>query len=194
MIRINLLPREDVPVQRSLKLPELGTFAPLVLVVVAVGAMAVMGLYQNQKAASLRETIALEEAESRRLAPEIAKIKRLDEQRSSLNQRLEVISTLDRDRYFRIHLLDEINRALPDHVWLERCEDEGGDIYALEGVTFSNFQVSDLMRNLDRSPWFDQVTLQVAEKGTIEEVDVVKFKIAAQASRAGATVAQGGSS
>ena len=194
MIRINLLPREDVPVQRSLKLPELSTFAPLVLVVVAVGAMAVMGLYQNQKAASLRETIALEEAESRRLAPEIAKIKRLDEQRASLNQRLEVISTLDRDRYFRIRLLDEINRALPDHVWLERCEDEGGDHYALEGVTFSNFQVSDLMANLDRSPWFGQVTLQVAEKGTIEEVNVVKFKIAAQAVRAGEVVAQGGSS
>jgi type IV pilus assembly protein PilN len=192
MIRINLLPREDVPAQRSLKLPELSNFAPLVLVVVAVGAIAVMSLYQGQKIGSLRETIAAEEAESRRLAPEIAKIKRLDQQRASLNRRLEVISELDRDRYYRIHLLDELNRAMPDHAWLERFEDQGGDRYALEGVTFSNFQVSDLMQNLDRSPWFGQVTLEVAEKGTIDEVTVVKFKISAQAVRAATSVAQGG--
>ena len=192
MIRINLLPREDVPAQRSVKLPELSTFAPLVLVVIAVGVMGVLGLYQNQKVASLKETIAAEEAESRRLAPEIAKIKRLDEQRASLNQRLEVISALDRDRYFRIHLLDEINRALPEHMWLERCEDQGGDRYALEGVTFSNFQVSDLLQNLHRSPWFATVDLQIAEKGTIDKVDVVKFKISAQAVRAAAGAAQGG--
>ena len=187
-------PREDVPTQRNLKLPQLSTFAPLVLVVVAVGAMGVLGLYQGQKIASLEETIAAEEAESRRLAPEIAKIKRLDEQRASLNRRLEVIDTLDRDRYFRIHLLDELNRSLPEHCWLERYEDQGGDRYAIEGVTFSNFQVSDLMQSLDRSPWFGQVTLEVAEKGTIEDVTVIKFKIAAQAVRAGGAVAQGGQS
>ena len=148
MIRINLLPREDVPVQRTLKLPDLGSFAPLVLVVVAVGVVVILGLYQGQKIANLEQTIAEEEAESRRLAPEIAKIKRLDQQRQSLNQRLEVISNLDRDRYFRVHLLDELNRALPDHLWIERFEDQGGDLYAMEGVTFSNFLVSDLLQAL----------------------------------------------
>ena len=90
MIRINLLPREDVPVQRTWSLPDLSTFAPLVLVIVAIGVMTILGLYQGQKIANLNQTIAEEEAESRRLAPEIAKIKRLDEQRESLNQRLEV--------------------------------------------------------------------------------------------------------
>lgn len=192
MIRINLLPREEVPKQRNLKLPELSTFAPLALVVVAVGAMAVLGLYQGQKIKSLEQTIAAEEAESRRLAPEIAKIKRLDEQRASLNQRLSVIGELDRDRYFRVHLLDEVNRALPEHLWLTRCEDRGGDLYAFEGVTFSNFLVSDFMQNLDRSPYFSRLNLEVAERGAIDEVTVVKFKLQAQASRSPERPAQGG--
>ncbi len=192
MIRINLLPREDVPVQRNLSLPDLSTFAPLVLVVVAVGMVSILGLYQGQKISNLEQTIAAEEAESRRLAPEIAKIKRLDQQRQSLNQRLEVIGTLDRDRYFRVHLLDEINRALPDHLWLERCEDEGGDNYAMEGVTFSNFLVSDLLQNLDHSPYFTNVVLEIAEKGLIDKVNVVKFKIKARAVRQPAGVAYGG--
>lgn len=192
MIRINLLPREDVPVQRNLTLPDLSSFAPLVLIVVAVGLVSILGLYQSQKISNLEQTIAAEEAESRRLAPEIAKIKRLDQQRQSLNQRLEVIGTLDRDRYFRVHLLDEINRSLPDHLWLERCEDEGGDRYAMEGVTFSNFLVSDLLQNLDRSPYFTDVVLEVAEKGLIDKVNVVKFKIKARAVRSGAGMAYGG--
>lgn len=192
MIRINLLPREDMPTQRSIKLPELSTFAPLVLVVVAIGAVAVMGLYQGRQISALEQTIAAEEAESRRLAPEIAKIKRLDEQRQSLNERLGVIDTLDRDRYFRVHLMDEVNRALPRHLWLERFEDQGGDLYAFEGVTFSNFLVSDLLQNLDRSPWFEGVVLEIAEKGVIEDVDVVKFKIKARAVRQPVDVAYGG--
>lgn len=183
MIRINLLPRDEAPKQRNLKLPDLGTFAPLVLIIVAVGVLATLGIYQGQKIAHLNEEIATAEAESRRLAPEIAKIKRLDEQRSNLNQRLEVIGTLDRDRYFRVHLLDELNRALPEHLWLTRWEETGGDAYALEGVTFSNFLVSDLMQNLDRSPYFANVNLLIAEKGKIEDVNVVKFKIQTRAVR-----------
>lgn len=192
MIRINLLPREEVPKQRQLKLPELSHFAPLVLVVVALGAMTVLGLYQGQKMKALEETIAAEEAESRRLAPEIAKIKRLDEQRASLNQRLTVIGELDRDRYFRVHLLDELNRALPEHLWLTRCEDRGGDLYDLEGVTFSNFLVSDFLQNLARSPYFTAMNLEVAERGAIDQVNVVKFKMQAQALRSPENPAQGG--
>jgi type IV pilus assembly protein PilN len=192
MIRINLLPREDVPSQRSWKLPEISSFAPLVLVVIAVGVLAILGLYQGQKVANLEDVIAQAETESRRLAPEIAKIKRLDQQRSSLNQRLEVIATLDRDRYFRVHLLDELNRALPEHLWLARWEDVGGDQYALEGVTFSNFLISDLLQNLNRSPFFAGVDLQIAERGKIEDVNVVKFRIQTRAVRAGAAAAYGG--
>jgi type IV pilus assembly protein PilN len=192
MIRINLLPRDEVQVKRNLALPELSTFAPLILVVVAIGVMTVLGLYQGQKIANLEQTIAAEEAESRRLAPEIAKIKRLDEQRSSLNQRLEVISALDRDRYFRVHVLDEVNRALPDHLWLTRFEETGGDVYTMEGVTFSNFLVSDLLQNLDRSPYFNGVDLQITEKGLIEDVNVVKFELQARAVRPAAGAGYGG--
>jgi len=192
MIRINLLPREDVPTQRNLKLPDLSTFAPLVLVVIAVGVMGTLGLYQGQKMATLESSIEIAEAESRRLAPEIAKIKRLDQQRSSLNQRLEMISALDRDRYFRVHIMDELNRALPEHLWVTRWEDVGGDSYALEGVTFSNFLVSDLLQNLDRSPYFTGVDLQIAEKGKIEDVNVIKFKIQTRAVRPHTAAIHGG--
>ncbi len=183
MIRINLLPREELPKQRNIKLPQVGAFAPLVIVLVAVLAISGAYFHQSKQISALNVTIAEEEAESRRLAPEIAKIKRLNKQRKDLNDRLDVITELDRDRYFRVHLMDELNRSLPEHMWLTRFEDVGGDSYQVEGVTFSNFLISDFLQSVTNSPWFAAVDLTVAEKGAIGDVQVIKFKARARAIR-----------
>ncbi len=183
MIRINLLPREELPKQRSIKLPQVGAFAPLAMVLVAVVVITASYFHQSKQISALNVTIAEEEAESRRLAPEIAKIKRLNKQRKDLNDRLDVITDLDRDRYFRVHLMDELNRSLPEHMWLTRFEDIGGDSYQVEGVTFSNFLISDFLQSVTNSPWFAAVDLTVAEKGAIGDVQVIKFKARATAVR-----------
>ncbi len=183
MIRINLLPRDEQPKQRSLKIPQVGAFAPVALILVAAVVITGAHFHQAKEIAALQETIAEEEAESRRLAPEIAKIKRLNKQRKDLNDRLDVITELDRDRYFRVHLMDELNRSLPDHMWLTRFEDIGGDSYQVEGVTFSNFLISDFLQSITSSPWFASVDLTVAEKGEIGDVQVIKFKARASAVR-----------
>lgn len=187
MIRINLLPRDEQPVQRSFALPKVGAFAPLVLVLLAAATVGTAHFYQSQQLSTLRTTIAQEEEESRRLAPEIAKIKRLNQQRQDLNDRLDVITRLDSDRYFRVHLLDELNRALPGYMWVTRFEDTGADNYAIEGVTFSNFLVSDFLQNVAESPYFAGIDLLVTEKGNINDVQVVKFKARARAVRKAAT-------
>lgn len=107
MIRINLLPREDQPAKARLALPHLGALAPLALLLVAAGGVGGAYYYQSQQISSLETVIAAEEAETRQLAPEIAKIQRLNQQRKDLNDRLDVITRLDADRYFRVHLMDE---------------------------------------------------------------------------------------
>lgn len=183
MIRINLLPRNEQPKQRSLKIPQVGAFAPVAIVLVAAVVIAGAHFHQAKQIIALNETIAEEEAESRRLAPEIAKIKRLNKQRKDLNDRLDVITDLDRDRYFRVHLMDELNRSLPDHMWLTRFEDVGGDSYQVEGVTFSNFLISDFMQSITNSAYFTSVDLTVSEKGEIGDVEVIKFKARARATR-----------
>jgi type IV pilus assembly protein PilN len=183
MIRINLLPRDEMPAKSRLALPNVGAFAPLALIFVAALAIGGAHYYQSQQISALNSVIAEEEAETRRLAPEIAKIKRLNQQRKDLNDRLDVITRLDSDRYFRVHLLDELNRSMPDHMWLTRFEDIGADQYAVEGVTFSNYLVSDFLQNVTNSPYFAGVNLLVAEKGEIEDVKVVKFKAQAKAVR-----------
>ncbi|MCB1181972.1 PilN domain-containing protein [bacterium] len=183
MIRINLLPRDEMPAPSRMALPNVAAFAPLVLVFVAALGIAGAHWHQAQQMSALETTIAEEEAETRRLAPEIAKIKRLNQQRKDLNDRLDVITRLDSDRYFRVHLMDELNKSMPQHMWLTRLEDIGADKYAVEGVTFSNFLISDFLQNVTNSPYFAAVDLLVAEKGEIENVKVIKFKAQAKAVR-----------
>ena len=183
MIRINLLPQDEAPSQRTFNLPKVGSVVPLVAVIAVVAGLALAFTYQSRRIADLGTTIAGEEAEARRLAPEIAKVQSLNRERDEVNRRLDVITQLDRDRYFRVHLLDELNRALPQHMWLTVIEEQGGNRFAVEGVTFSNFLVSDILQNLSRSPYITSVDLVVAEKGLINDVPVVKFKATATATR-----------
>ncbi len=183
MIRINLLPREDQPAKARLAIPQLGALAPLALVLVVAAGVGGAWYYQTQQIKALQSMITAEEKETRQLAPEIAKIQRLNQQRKDLNDRLDVITRLDADRYFRVHLMDELNRSLPEHMWLTRFEDKGSDEYTVEGVTFSNFLVSDFLQNVTESPYFDSISLLVAEKGEIDKVRVVKFKAQAKAVR-----------
>ncbi len=189
MIKINLLPQEEAPAPRTFHLPKVGSVVPLVAVLVVLGGIGLAYTYQARRVVALKATIASEEAESRRLAPEIAKIQSLNKERDEVNRRLDVITQLDRDRYFRVHLMDEINRALPANMWLTKLEETAPNKFAMEGVTFSNFLVSDALQNLTRSPFISAVDLVVAEKGLIEKVPVVKFKATATTTRAATSVA-----
>jgi hypothetical protein len=60
MIRINLLPQEETPRQRTVRLPHVGSVVPLVLVIAVVAGLGLTYTYQNRRATELRDTIARE--------------------------------------------------------------------------------------------------------------------------------------
>ena len=76
--------------------------------------------------------------------------------------------------------MDELARCLPDHLWLNSATQDAATSLNLEGVTFSNLVVSDFMSRLERSSMFANVNLEVAERGNIQEKDVVKFRVTCQ--------------
>src|SRR4030095_13229012 len=127
--------------------------------------------------ASLKASIADVEAQSRALAPQIEKVNRLAQERAELDLRLGIRSKLKKGRTQSVRLMDELARCVPDHLWLTLAQQDAGDKLTLEGVTYSNLVVSDLMSRLERSPLFATVELGVAEKGQVSAKDVVKFKV-----------------
>ena len=150
MIRINLLPREDTPRQINFKMPDLGTYAPSACRSRSLVVCVVVFFVQQGSIRSLEAEVAEAKQESEELAPQIARIKQLQREREQLDQRLDVITRLDEDRYFRVHLMSEIARRMPENCWLTALREVSPTEFEIEGITFSNFVVADFLRDLDR--------------------------------------------
>ena len=75
---------------------------------------------QRIKIAGLREDIARAEGESRRLKPQIEKIRSLEKERGEVKQRLVTVQGLVRDRYLPVQVMDELATATPEHLWLTK--------------------------------------------------------------------------
>ena len=180
MIRINLLPREDAPRQINFKMPAIGAFVPFVIFgAVAVACVGVFFVQQGS-IAGLQDQVAKAKQESQALAPQIARIKQLQREREQLDQRLDVITNLDEERYFRVHLLSEIARRMPENCWLNAVRETSPTQVEIEGTTFSNFIVADFLRDLQASEYYHALDLVQIERGTIEDVTVLNFVISAE--------------
>lgn len=180
MIRINLLPSEERSSRRTISLPTISGGAVLWAgVAVAVYASAITGVsvLQGRTINDYNKKIEVAKEESARLAPQLAKIRKLTKEREEVNKRLNIIASLDRDRYQRVQMMNELSTRLPQNLWLTNVVESGGNRVSIEGVTFSNFIIADLMTDLEESDLFAEVSLKIAEEGEIEEYKVLKFTL-----------------
>jgi Tfp pilus assembly protein PilN len=183
MIRINLMPFEERG--QKARRPQAarksgGPGAILMpLAVIAFVLVLIVGTIVQQQAQVhlLASEVARIEQESKALAPQIAMVDRLAHERSDLDLRLSLIDQLSRGRFDSVRLMDELDRSIPEHMWLTSLIPNGGDQMSVEGVTFSNLIIADLMIRLDRSPLFSNVALGSATHGAMAEHDVVQFKL-----------------
>jgi type IV pilus assembly protein PilN len=180
MIRINLLPREARQARRSFTLPKMDAIVPIVALVGVAALFGAFSVIQALQVSRLKDDIARARVEAEKLRPQIQTIQELTLKREELTRRLNVISSLDKSRLWRVKLVDELSRCVPDHLWLASYEEVGTDQVKIDGVTFSNLLVADFMSRLEASPLYGQVDLIVAEKGTIDQRSVVKFTVTAK--------------
>lgn len=179
MIRINLLPREDRQVRRSFQLPKVGAIMPVLVLLLVAALFTAFSVVQAMQVGRLKADIARAEREMETLRPQIQMIQELTQKREELTRRLNVITELDKTRLWRVRLVDELSKCIPQHLWLVSYQETGPLQVEVEGVTFSNLLVADFMSRMEASPLYGSVDLIVAEKGTIDTRSVVKFKITA---------------
>lgn len=181
MIRVNLLPREEKAKRKSSSAPVDLKIGDMVLPAIVLGAAALVitGSTMSQRArqAGLEKSIQQVDAESRALAPQIARVNQLAQERAELDLRMGIISKLEKGRTQSVRLMDELARCVPDHLWLTGVSQDAGNHLQLEGVTYSNLVVSDFMSRIERSPMFSNVELAVAERGQVTDKSVVKFSV-----------------
>ena len=181
MIRVNLLPREEKAKRKSASAPVDLKVGDMVLPAIVVGAAALViagsAMSQRTRQAGLEKSIQQVDSESRALAPQIARVNQLAQERAELDLRMGIISKLEKGRTQSVRLMDELARCVPDHLWLTGVSQDAGNHLQLEGVTYSNLVVSDFMSRIERSPMFSNVELAVAERGQVTDKSVVKFQV-----------------
>lgn len=94
-----------------------------------------------------------------KLDQQIKEIQELEKQRTELIARMKVIQDLQGNRPSVVHVFDQLVRTLPDGVYYTSVTRKGDDL-TINGVAENNNQISNLMRNLANSPWFEAPNLK----------------------------------
>lgn len=155
MANINLLPWREERRQELKKefLVVLAAVAVAALLLVFVINRAFNGAidYQEDRNAYLQSQIS-------ELDRQVAEIRELETKRRELLDRMKIIQDLQGTRPLIVRVFDELVRTLPDGVFYQSLAREGIRV-DFTGIAESNTRVSSLMRQLDRSEWFENPNL-----------------------------------
>ncbi len=178
MISVNLLPKEERSEERQLvTAPRKQFLLPLGIIVATVVPILLLGFLQAAKIQGLRGDIQVAEQESQRLKPQIEKINQLMVAREELNLRLNLVGELNRARTLPVQVLDELALQLPGHLWMTKLTQSGPAGLTLEGMTFSNLVIADLMARLETTDLYADIGLTKAERKVMGEDKVVAFTL-----------------
>lgn len=155
MIRVNLLPHRQI--RREARQREFGLMAAFSAIVASV--IIFMGwTYINSQIDAQAERNGRLDAAIVKLDREIADIKDLKDQISTMLDRKQVVENLQTNRSQAVVVLDELSRQLPEGMYLKSIKQQG-NVISIEGVADTNARVATLVRNLSVSNWMESPTL-----------------------------------
>jgi type IV pilus assembly protein PilN len=192
MIRINLLgvPRPSVRKASSFTLldpSQRATFA--CCVIFGATALGVGGWYWSltSKAAALDIEISAARAEVTRLNKVLAEVKRAEDRRGQLQQRVAIIEELRRGQGVPVQMLDHVSRSMPEFLWLTALEQKADDV-TIEGRTTTLISLADFVTNLGTNKLvekpIDIINSQVEQTGgPTQTEELIKFSVKAPLSK-----------
>lgn len=160
MIRINLLPVRAAQKKEAIR----GQLAVLVLSMLAT-ALACGGVYATMlmQINSEKDIKAEKETELLRLKKTIGEVDHFKKLQSELQEKLSILDKLKQGKTGPVRLLDSLSSALPEKLWLTSFKEMAGKV-TIGGLGMSEESVAEFMRNLEESPAFRNVELQVTEQ------------------------------
>ena len=159
MARINLLPWRAE--RRKARQKEFAGMLAMAALGGVLAAFLIVTLY-NGRISSQNSRNEYLKGEIAKVDAQIKEIDALDQKKSKLLARKEVIEQLQSNRSQMVHLFDSLVRTIPDGVTLTAIKQEG-DILTLNGRSQSNARVSTYMRNLEGSGWMTNPDLNIIE-------------------------------
>ena len=155
MIKINLLPvREE---RRRLGARQEMMFFALVMVLVCIG-LFYWWSTTSRKIKDLNRQIVQVEQDIQRLDKIVKEVEKFKADKKVLEGKITVLDQLKTFRQVQVHYMDELNKALPEQVWLEYYQQKGESL-SLRGKSLSTDDIASFMRNLEASAYFQDIRL-----------------------------------
>lgn len=176
MARINLLPwREELRKQRQQEfIAAIGGGILMTCLILLAIYLYIEGLkdYQTQRNTLLKNEIAM-------LDKKIEEIKEIEEKKSKLLTKIEVIQQLQESRPEIVHLFDELAKITPEGIFLTKFDQVGSSLN-FEGKAESNARVSAYMRGVEHSSWLNTPVLTIIKGDGDKSEGLDDFKMTAK--------------
>jgi len=182
MIRINLFKPEKKEIRRAPDAPSpqfkekksqplFGLIFLLLIVVVIAG-------YLWQRKTFIEEQDLLEKAqvEKRELQDVLVKLDQLEQQKTILERKMNLINQLKARQGIAVKIMDELSKQIPDWVWLTEVSYNGQSV-KLKGKAFSNNLIADYIYNLEESPYFSGVNLVSSTQRRVKNNEYLEFSM-----------------
>lgn len=149
--------------------------------------------YQQSTAAALDEQQRVAVQDSARYSAVLAQRRAAESQRDSILRQIAVIRAIDGDRFVWPHILDELARALPTYTWLSSVVQSSSaapvtpeqaaagaaprlDVRVI-AYTADIQAVTIFMRQLEASPFFENIILGSTEVAVTDGKEVTQFTV-----------------
>jgi len=175
MARINLLPwREERREERRKRFL-------VVLAAVVLGSAGALLVLNQVIGSAIERQIARNDYIGRQIAMVDERIKQISDlkvRRQQLVERMHIIQDLQGNRPISGRIFDQLARTLPDGVYFTEVKMMGKTL-SITGAAQSNNRVSDLMRNLEASDWFDAPSLAEVKttSGQLDQANVFQLTV-----------------
>ena len=173
MIRINLLGVErPKKVRKTSSFMDAGQRTTFLCVgIFGLTAVGIGAWYWEltREASSMATQVSVAQAEVARLNKVLAEVKRAEDRRAQLQQRVAIIEDLRRGQSVPVQMLDHVSRSLPDALWLTSLEQKS-DAVTIEGQTTTLISLADFVANLGTN------------KLVAKPIDIIDSKVEASSS------------
>lgn len=169
MIRINLISegRKKAPVRSArlrafnISAQNIAVFCVISFFLLAVLAYGGYWFYMNRQLARQQAEIEELKATVAELEEIIKEVERFEKRKVELQHKIDVITDLRNNQRGPVHIMDQVSRALPDFLWLDRME-LTASLVNIQGKAFTTSSVANFIENLDGVKEFQEPVLKNA--------------------------------
>lgn len=180
MIRINLLGDEarDSNSAQGIIVAYVASLVGLVLLCVY------LNISVNGEISDLSQRREQLDRDLRLLKETTAEVQDLEKRRSELKEKLTVIALLRKSKRGPARVLDEINNAIPERVWLTDVQEKGGEMRII-GKALDPIAITDFSTKLRESEFMPQVRLEKFDAANWRDAEVREFALKLKVNYAG---------